>query len=103
MVPERLTSHQFHGDKGRIFLEVQLVDRGDVRVVQTGGRLRLFPQPRPRVAIDRRTLGKEFQRDLAMQDEVLGAIYRPHSAFSELSHNTVMRNGLSDHKGRNQY
>ena len=59
------------------------VDRGDVRMVQRGEHLRLAPKTGDPLRIVGESLGQDFERDVATEVAVAGAIHLAHAACAD--------------------
>ena len=61
---QRNTVHERHDEEGELVLDVELVDRNDVRMREVGRQLRLAPKPSQFVAAFRSRDGKHLDGDL---------------------------------------
>src|SRR5215469_4340021 len=97
---QRRARHQFHRHKRQVFRLVYLVNRGDAGMVQLRGSSGLLEKALAGLRIGFRVLGKELQRDLTAERQVLGAINSTHPTFAEFSENAIVRDCLADHMSR---
>src|SRR5690606_27651886 len=65
------------------------VDLGDVRVVELGEQLRLALEAREALGIGDEAGGQDFDRDVAFELGIVGAIDLAHPAFAELGGDLV--------------
>ena len=96
---ERLALHQLHDQEVAVGIVLDLVDGGDVRVIETR------PGPVPhgqKRAIRSRILGEELGQDLdrhiAAELGVLGPIDLAHTALAELVGDLEVRQCLANHR-----
>src|SRR4029453_18565467 len=68
---------------------LEAVNRGDIRVIQRGKELRLTFKPCDALGIGGEDVWKDFQRDVAIQFGVAGAIHLTHSAGAKRRQNFV--------------
>ncbi len=97
-----LQSHaiqELHDDERLTIFLANFMDRADIRMVQSRGRLRLPLEPGQRLRIFGQVSRQELQSDEAMQGKVLGLVHYTHAAAAELFDDTVMRDGSTDHSG----
>jgi len=69
---ERLSLHQLHDDERLTLVFPDLVNRADVRMVEGRRRAGFAKEPIERRLVPDGLLGKELERDRAVQDRVLG-------------------------------
>src|SRR6266699_4838539 len=91
---------QFHGDEGMATDGVDVVNRADVRMIERGGSLRLTFETLQRGDVAGEVFGKKLKRHMTVQSEVFSLIHHTHPAAAQMADNSVMRNGLADHGGR---
>ena len=89
-----------HRDERLAGMRTDLVDRGDVRVIQRAGGARLSQQAGRSVRVADVFGGKEFERDAAVQASILSQINRPHSPGADLADDPVMGDLGSHHVQR---
>ena len=78
-------------------LFVNFMDGADVGMVQRGGGFGFALEAAERLRILCDIVGQEFQRDKAVELDVLGLVDDTHPATAELLDNAVVRDGLADH------
>src|SRR5205814_4934929 len=76
---------------------VDVVYRADIRVVQRRGSTRLRPQPAHRLLVVRQILRNEFERDVASEPQVLGAVDDTHPAAAKLGDDAIVRKRSAYH------
>src|SRR5258708_39602940 len=69
-----------------------IVDRANVRVIESRGRLCLGLKSFERVAVVRQPVREEFQRNEAVKARVFGLVHHTHPSAAELLNNVVVRN-----------
>ena len=79
---------------------LDLVDTGDVRMIERRQNLGLTLEPGQALRIARHRLRQHLDRHFATQLGVLGAIHLTHAAFAQLGGDTEVREGLADHDRR---
>ena len=92
-------SHALHRDESRPLVFVDLVDRADVGVIETGQRLGFALQAPGGVGVTGQLLGQELQGHRPREPQVLAVVDHSHPPDSELARNPVVRNGGADHDG----
>ena len=75
---ERPALHQLHRDEARPLVLADLVDGGDVRMVEGRGGTSLSLEAPPLIRVARRRLGEDLDRDLAAEAGVAGPIDLAH-------------------------
>ena len=88
---------QLHGHVEQPVLLPEVVDRHDVRVVQQGGRLGLALEAFERFVAAAEVHGQRLQRDVAVEDGVVGLVHLAHGAAAELAHDLVLADPLVVH------
>src|SRR5208282_5240136 len=88
---------ELHRNERLAVLVVNLVDRADVRVVQSGSGTRLATESFECLRVAGKVVWQEFQGDEAMQLYVLSLVDNTHPAAAQLLDNAVVRDGLTDH------
>src|SRR5207237_367637 len=86
---EGLAGNEFHHQG--FFLDA--VNDRDVWMVERSENLGFANEPREVVGIIGQGVGEEFDRDVAIQLGIGGAVHRAHAAFSELRCDLVVANG----------
>ena len=75
---------ELHHDEVGSFVFTNLMDLGDVRMIERGGRLRLTNEPLHTIAIRSNIRRQNFQRDSAIELGVLRQIHLTHPAHADL-------------------
>jgi len=93
-IGQRLAVHEFHHDRryvrtafGGHILDV--IDRGDARMIERGEHLRLAREAREPIGIARQRRRKHLDCDIATELAVAGAINLAHAAGAEGGHDLV--------------
>jgi hypothetical protein len=89
-VGERQTLDVLHHDVGATVLLAQIVNGGNVRMVQRGSQTRLAQQAGPREFIIAKCIREYFNRYRAFQAQVAAAINHARAAFAQASINLVV-------------
>jgi hypothetical protein len=76
---------------------VDLVNRADIGMVETGGCLGLVQETLFVFVVREEMGGQELEGDGALELAVLGFIYDPHTTLAELGEDLVVGYGLADH------
>ncbi len=84
LLRQRLPLGQLHDQEVHAVVVLDLVDAGDVGVVQRGQRLGLALEARQPLGRGGHRFGQHLQRDLAVELGVHGAIDRAHTSLTEL-------------------
>ena len=87
--PERLALEQLLDDVGRALVRADVVDRGDVGMVQDARRLGLLLEPAQPVGVGGEGGGQDLDRHVAAQARVLRAIHLSHPARADLREDLV--------------
>ena len=82
-IGKRLPIYQFHDEELRAAGLLEAVDRGDMRVIQSGEKLGFTVEPRDAFGIVREALGHDLQRHLASELRIPRAIDLPHPAGAQ--------------------
>jgi hypothetical protein len=101
-----LQRHAFqilHGDEGLVTVSADLIDRADIRVVQSGSGTGFATEPFQCLWVLRDIFGKELQCGKATEGGVLSLIDDAHPAAAELLDNAVVGNGLAHELGRSSH
>ncbi len=80
---ERFAFYEFEDEKARTVCFLKAMDACDVRMVEGGEDLGLTLETAHPVGIESELIGKDLDRDLALELRVASAIDLPHTAFSE--------------------
>ena len=78
-------------------LVADVVYRGDVRMVQRGGRTRLLLEPRETLRVAGELGRQHLDRHLTAEPVVLGQVHLTHTAFADLLDNLVRTQRASFH------
>jgi hypothetical protein len=73
------------------------VDRGDVRVVERGEKLRLASEPRQALGVLRDLCREHLDGDFTVESRVGGPVDLTHPARPEGGGDAIVREGLADH------
>jgi hypothetical protein len=84
--------------QGLALVLVDVVDRADARVAESGGGAGLALETLLRLVTREEPLRQELQGHAATQARVLGPVDDTHAATAELLENAVMGDGLADHE-----
>ena len=76
-----------------------VVNRADIRMVESGGRPGLALETFDGERIGERRIGQELQRDVAAEAEVFGPVDDAHAACAQTFHHPVVRDCCADHRG----
>src|SRR5688572_7665620 len=68
-------------------------------MIERGQHLRFTPEPREPIGIAREGVWQDFQRDLAIQSGVAGAVDLTHSAFAKFGKDLVGSEARQRHTG----
>ena len=91
-----LPSDELHDDEGRAFEFVDLVNHSDMRMLEFGSGFGLLDETAFPLGVGDE-LGKEdFDGHLAVEIQVDGAIYDPHTATADLGFDLVVRERPAD-------
>ena len=96
-VAQRPSLDEFHGDERRPVDLVDLVDGGDVGMVDGGRGLSLADEALDPLVVGRDVLRQDLERDLPAELRVLGGVDDAHAAAAELVDDPVVRDSLVDH------
>ena len=88
---------KLHDDEGLAFFLPDFMDRADVGMVQTRGRLSLALEAQHGLRVVGYFLRQKLQGDEAVQVDVLGLVDDAHATAAELLNDAVMRNDLVKH------
>jgi hypothetical protein len=89
-VAERLAEREFHDEKVRVARLLDVVDRGDVDVVELRENLCLAAEARQALGVLRESFRQDFQRDFALELVVKRAIDLTHAAGAEVGKDLVV-------------
>jgi hypothetical protein len=94
-VAQRLATYVLHDDERRPVLLADVVDSGDVRVIEGGRQHRLLLESLPPLLVPRDLGGEELDRHLPVEPHVGRQIDRPHPALADLLVDAVVTEFLS--------
>ncbi len=86
--------HELHREKQVPAVFAHVVHMGDVGMAEGGRGARLLEEPGFGVFVRHLVGGKNFQRQVAVETRVVGAIHPPHAAGAEEAQDSVVREGL---------
>ena len=95
---ERHAIQKLHRDKSAAVCLAYVVNRANVGMVESGGRLRFPLKARQRLGIAGYFLRQELERHKAMQPGVFGLVDNAHPAAAKLFHDAVVGNSFADHR-----
>src|SRR5947209_15542845 len=96
---QRAAFQELHGDEGGALGFINVMDRADVRMIESRCRPSLAPQTFQRLRRLRQFIGKKFKRHDSPQPQVLGLIHNSHAAAAQSLEDPVMRDGGPDELG----
>ena len=97
-VGQRLARDVFHHEQISVTDRLEIVDRGDVGVVETRQRQRLLPKPAARLLVAEQAGRQHLDRDLAVQPFVLGQVDFAHPACADQRNDFVVAERGSDER-----
>jgi len=92
-----LAFQAFHGNESLAIFLADVIDRTDIRVIQSGGGLGFAPEPAQGLSILGELPGEEFQGHEAIQARVLRFVNDTHASTAEFFDDAVVRDGPADH------
>ena len=92
---ERLAAQQLHGDEGDALGLANLVNHGDVRMLEGRRGARLLHEPVASHGIGDERGRQHLQRDVAVETRITGPVHLAHAAGAEWSENLVRTEALS--------
>jgi len=75
-----------------------LVDDANVGMIEGRGGTSFALEPRKRLRAPQKRLGQELQGHLALKAQVESFVHHAHPATAELFLDSVVRDGLADHR-----
>src|ERR1035441_10429025 len=93
---QRQAVEKLHGDEHFAVLVVNFVDGTNVRVVQCGGGLGFALEAAERLRVFGYVVRQEFERDKAIEFDVLSLKNNAHATTAKLVHDVIMGNGPPD-------
>ncbi len=94
---EALAPHVLHGDKEIAAGFVDVVNRGDVGMLDRSGGASFLNETLLPFFVGGKFFRKELERHLALELGVLGEVDLAHASLADLFEDLVMRNRRSDH------
>src|ERR1700683_1994246 len=94
---QRLAIQKFHRDERLLPVPPDLVDRANIRMVQSRRCSSFAPKTFQRLRIFREFGGQEFKGDEAAKFGVLSLVDHAHTPAAEFFDDAVVRDGLADH------
>jgi hypothetical protein len=94
---EGLAFDQFHDDVQVAANLAYVINRADIGMSQGGGSASLLQQILPARCIQGCILLDNFDRHVAMEDFIVGAIYNSHSSFAYLGNDAAVPENFADH------
>ena len=76
---------------------IEVVDRGDVGVIEARERLRLAPEARARRFVGDAAVGQDLDGDTPIQPQVAGKVDDAHAPGAEAAHHLEVAELLADH------
>jgi hypothetical protein len=90
---------ELHGNEGHPVGFVDLIDYGNIGMLESGRRLGLLNEPALPLRVGNQLGRQDLEGDLAVQIDVEGTVDDPHAATADLIEDLVMGEGLADHPG----
>jgi len=87
---ERGPFEQFHDDEGFAVGGADVVNRADVRMIESGRGFGFAVEAREGMRIGGDIFGEEFERDVAVEARVFGFVHHTHAAVSDFGEDAVM-------------
>src|SRR6266478_5298086 len=94
---ESLAFQEFHAKEGLTVVIVDLVDRADVRMIESRSRARFPLKPLQRLRIAGELRRQKLESDVAAEFEVFGLVNHSHASASKHCQDAVVRDSLADH------
>jgi len=94
---QRHAVQKLHDQEGMAVLLPDFVDRADIGMVESRGRLRLPLETGQGLGVLCDGVGQKLQSDKPVQVYVLGLVHHTHAATAQLFDYAVVRDGLADH------
>ncbi len=94
---------KLHGDERLSIVLGDFVDGADVGMVEGGGCLCFTLEAGQGLGISGQFIGKKLQRYETMQREVFRLVDDAHPAAAEFLHDSVVRDGLTDHRRKSYW
>jgi hypothetical protein len=87
---------KLHHDERLSILVADVMNGGDVWMVEGGGSERFALEPLQRLRILSQVRGEELQGDVPVQPQVLGFVHHTHASAAQQPEDVIVRNGLAD-------
>ena len=94
---QRVARDELHDQEVEPVAAVEIVNRGDVRVIQPGQRLRFASEPAPCRLVGQHARWQYFEGDVAIEVLVASAVDLAHAAFAQLGGDLIMTQGFPNH------
>ena len=94
-----LARHVLHDQEVDAVAAVEVVNRGNMRVVQPGQRFRFLPKPSPCCLVAKGAGRQHLEGDVAVEVRVAGAVDLAHAARAKLGGDLIVAQCSSDHSG----
>jgi hypothetical protein len=96
--PERLAFVERHRDEQLMVPVANLINGGDVRMVEGAGGLRFTKEARPRLRVLRDGRREKLERDLAVEACILREVHHTHSAEADRFQNAKVGDGRANQR-----
>ena len=97
---QRVPGHVLHSDEAPAFRHADLINGGDVRMIERGGGLCFVLEAPHPVGIGGQIYRQELERDLAAKPRVSSRVDLTHSASAQQRDNLVVTDGLPNERPR---
>src|ERR1700730_10982233 len=95
---QRHAVQKLHDEERMALLLPDLIDRADIGMVESRSSLSFSLEAGQGLGVTGEVIGQKLQGDKSVQGHVLGLVDHTHPAAAELLNDTVVRDGLADHK-----
>ena len=82
-IRKRFTLHEFQNQTARLSQYFEIVDRGNVRVIEGGQNFRFAPEPGDAIRIFGKRVWQDFDGDITLELGISGKIHLTHAARPE--------------------
>ena len=83
LVTNRRAVQQLRDDVRRVVVGADVIDGKDIRVVERGRGASLLREPEEPIGVERERLGKDLDRDIAIEPRVTRAVHLSHPAGAD--------------------
>src|ERR1700745_1360154 len=94
---QRHAIQKLHGNEGLLVMLTDLVNRADIRMVESGSRSPLAAKTFKRLRVLRHIVRKEFQCDEPPKLRVFSFVDHAHTTTPDLFEDAVVRDGVTNH------